>query len=86
MGHPGTPLPVPDPGPRAITLDEYLALTPEKLELWEGYLIEPPDHHEARRALLALLMTNLGLVEVVRLAPRTRWIEALSRAYGTDAG
>ena len=80
------PFPVPDLGPSPITVHEHEALTPEKLELWSGYLIEPADRPEARRALLALLMTNLGLVEVVRLAPRRRWIEALARAYGPDAG
>jgi hypothetical protein len=82
MADPRPPLPVPDLEPRPITADEYMAHTPEKLELWSGYLIHPPEDHEARRALLALLMTNLGLLDAVRLAPRRRWIEALARAYG----
>lgn len=82
MAEPRPPLPVPDLEPRPITMDEYFAHTPEKLELWSGYLIQPPEDADARRALLALLMMNLGLMEVVRLAPRRRWIEALARAYG----
>ena len=86
MPDPVPPLPVPDLEPRAISMDEYFAHTPEKLELWSGYLIHPPEDLEARRALLALLLTNLGLVEVVRLAPRRRWIEALARAYGPHEG
>lgn len=86
MAEPLPPLPVPDLGPRPITMDEYMAHTPEKLELWSGYLIHPPEDPDARRALLALLLTNLGLVDVVRLAPRRRWIEALAQAFGPHAG
>ena len=62
-------------------MDEYFAHTPEKLELWSGYLVHPPEDHDARRALTVLLMTNLGLVEVVRLAPRHRWLEAPARVH-----
>ncbi len=36
-------LPVPDLDPRPITLEENLALTPEKLELVSGYLIDGPN-------------------------------------------
>ena len=75
---------LPDPGldPRPITLDEYHAFTPEKLELLSGYLIAPPDWPNERRQLLALLLVNMGLVEAVKLAPEARWREALERAYG----
>lgn len=38
--------PVPDLEPRPITFDHYLALTPEKLELVEGYLIDGPNRVE----------------------------------------
>ena len=77
-------LPVPDLEPRQLGTDEYIAHTPEKLEHWSGYLIDPPQDPHGRRA--ALLMTNLGLLDVVRLAPRRRWIEALARAYGPHEG
>jgi hypothetical protein len=74
--------PVPDLEPRRITLDQYEALTPEKLELWEGYLIDGPDYPEQRRDLLLLLLVNEGLLEAVRLAPADRWRAALRQVYG----
>jgi len=74
-------LPVPELKPRAITLEEYHADAPEKVELLKGYLISPADDPEARRRLLRLLLVNVGLVEAVALAPEERWREALRRVY-----
>ena len=74
--------PVPDLEPRSITLDQYHAFTPEKLELWQGYLIDPPGYVEQRRNLLLLLLVNEGLLEAVRLAPPERWRAALRQVYG----
>lgn len=76
------PLPVPDLDPRAITFEEYVAFTSEKLELVSGYLIDPPQWKDSRRQLLALLLVNVGLVEAVKLAPDSRWRAALDRVYG----
>lgn len=74
----------PEPGleGRPVTLAEYRAFTPEKLELLSGYLIAPPEEPEERRRLLRLLLVNVGLVETLRLAPEARWREALDRAFG----
>ncbi len=85
MTEPNENLPVPDLDPRPITLEQYLALTPEKLELVSGFLIDGPEWPEPRDQLLALLLVNCGLVEVVKRAPRARWLEALDRAYGPRA-
>ncbi len=74
-------VPVPGPEPRPITLEEYQALTPEKLELFAGYLIDSKDRPEERRRLLALLLVNQGLEDAVRLAPESAWREALEKAY-----
>ncbi|MGH2355964.1 MAG: hypothetical protein ACRDI2_24030 [Chloroflexota bacterium] len=77
--------PVPDLEPRRITMDQYQALTPEKLELWQGYLIGPPDSPdsaEQRRNLLSLLLVNEGLLQAIRLAPPERWRDAVRRVYG----
>lgn len=75
--------PAPALGPQPINIEQYEALTPEKLELWEGYLIHGPDEHTARRDLLLLLLTNEGLEATVRLAPVERWHEALRSVYGS---
>jgi hypothetical protein len=72
------PLPGLEPAP--IAMEQYELLTPEKLELWQGYLISGPDHHESRRNLLSLLLVNEGIREAVRLAPVELWQEALGRA------
>ena len=79
-------LPIPDLEPRRLTLDEYTELTPEKLELVGGYLIDDRDWPEPRLRLLSALLANTGLVKVVKMAPRERWLEALVRAYGEPAG
>jgi hypothetical protein len=75
------PRPVPDLGPKPISMDEYYAFTPEKIELLEGFLLYGPEDHEGRRDLLQLLLKNEGLQESVRLAPLELWQEALRRAY-----
>ena len=74
----------PTPGlePATITLDHYIYLAPEKLELVDGYLIEGPDEHIWRERLLALLLTNEGLLRAVQLAPESAWREALEQVYG----
>lgn len=77
-----TPRPVPDLEPRSISMDEYYAFTPEKLELLDGYLIGGPDDHDERRDLLLLLLVNEGLHAAVRLAPAQLWQEALRNVYG----
>jgi len=76
-------LPIPDLEPRAITLEEYHAHTPEKFELLEGYLFDTAAYPDARRRLLGLLLVNVGLLDAVRLAPEGGWREALQRVYGS---
>jgi hypothetical protein len=75
---------VPGLEPQRINLEQYMALTPEKLELIEGYLIAPPDWRDERQDLLLLLLTNEGLEAAVRLAPAERWREAIRKVYGED--
>jgi hypothetical protein len=60
---------------------QYLAFTPEKLELLGGYLIDGADWHEQRRDLLQLLLTNEGLAAAVRLAPEAAWREVLTLVF-----
>ncbi len=74
--------PVPDVEPKPITCEDYFSLTPEKLELVDGFLIEPPYRHRARLNLLRLLLTNVGLARALQLAPPDRWQEAFRRVYG----
>ncbi|GJL52633.1 MAG: hypothetical protein NPIRA01_38600 [Nitrospirales bacterium] len=70
-------LPIPDLEGRPLTKAEYYALTPEKLELFEGYLITDADDEGLRKKLLLALFLNEGLLNVVKLAPREKWEEAL---------
>lgn len=76
-------LPVPDLEPHRLTLDEYHTCTVEHLELLDGYLCDGPPPSERRRELLHLLLLNVGLLEVVRLAPEERWREAMRQIYGS---
>ncbi|HIE50757.1 MAG TPA: hypothetical protein EYP85_03280 [Armatimonadetes bacterium] len=78
-------LPVPDLEPQPITFEEFMELVPEKFELVSGYLFDPPHNHKWRERLLAILLTNEGLLRTVRLAPLARWQEALKQVYGESA-
>ena len=70
---------VPGLDPRPVTMEEYHAYAPEKVELLDGYVFEPA---ETRRRALRLLLANMGLLEAVKLVPGERWREALQRVYG----
>jgi len=74
--------PVPDLEGRRLTSEEYHALTPERLELVEGYLCGGAYDHKLRLDLLRALAINEGLLRLVRLAPPGSWREALRRTYG----
>lgn len=74
---------VPDLEPRRITMDEYYAYAPEKVELLDGYVFGCGDYPEIGQKTLLVLLTNMGLVEAVRLVPEARWREALERVYGS---
>src|SRR5262245_37747538 len=68
---------VPGIGPRPINYNDYVWGTPEKIEMFGGYLLMPEDEPESRERLLLLLMINAGLSRVLRFAPREAWQEAL---------
>jgi hypothetical protein len=73
--------PEPFCAPAPITLEQYCAYTPEKLELVRGYLIAGPESPEGRIDLLAVLLRNCGLEVAVRLADPAEWREALERQF-----
>ena len=77
-------LPIPNLEARPITAEQYHAHTPEKFELWGGYLFHAAADPDARRRLLGLLLVNVGLLEAVRLVSEERWREALERVYGSE--
>lgn len=70
------------PWPQPLTLEQYEALTPEKLEIVDGYLIDGPGESEARTKLLAALLLNCGLEAAVDLAHWRDWKEALEARWG----
>lgn len=74
-------LPVPDLEPQPITSKDYFNCTPEKLELFSGFLVNQPKDNYWRDLLLSLLLKNQGLLRVVRLAPKYLWEQALSQGY-----
>ena len=71
---------VPGLDPRPVTMAEYHAYAPERVELLGGYVFEPA---EARRRALRLLLVNTGLLEAVKLVPAERWREAIQQVYGS---
>jgi hypothetical protein len=77
-------LPEPRRWPQPITADQHRVLTPEKLELIEGYVVDGPEDNSARLKLLSLLLTNCGLEEAVLLASPEDWRSSLERSYLLD--
>jgi len=70
---------MPDLEPSPITGETFLELTPEKFELVDGYLFRGPHMHRERKRLLAILLTNEGLIRAVQLAPLERWEAAIDQ-------
>jgi hypothetical protein len=70
-----TPFPQPQCDRAPITSDQYLELTPEKLELWNGFY----DYggQDFTGFYLAML-TNMGLREAVRHVPISLWLQAIA--------
>lgn len=57
-----------------LDFDDYERYTPEKFEYFDGYIF---GNKITASKLLALLMTNLGIETVIKLAPREVWLKAL---------
>ena len=74
---------VPGLEPRPLTMEEYHEYAPEKVELLGGYVFGDPDWPEIGRKTLLVVLTNMGLVEAVKMVPEDLWREALVRAYGS---
>jgi len=76
--------PTPELEPAPISFDHYVYLVPEEIEFADGYLMDGPDDHIWRERLLALLLTNEGLLRAVQLAPESAWRAALAQVYGEE--
>jgi len=61
---------MPAPWGRRLTIDEFVANSPEKLELIDGRI-------PGAEKLVLLLLTSLGLRRAVNLVGRDRWKQAL---------
>jgi hypothetical protein len=70
---PKPPLPQPDRTP--ITLEQYKAYTPEKLELMHGFY-DYGDPDDFKGFYLAIL-TNMGLRAAVSHVPIAQWLAAI---------
>lgn len=77
------PLPEPRPWERPITLEEYEAFVPDRIDLVEGYLVDGPDAPERRLALLALLVANCGLEAAISAAHRDDLRNAVEATHGS---
>jgi hypothetical protein len=67
-------LPQPQLAPTGMTFEQYIAHTPEKLELWDGFY--GYGGQDLTGFHLAVL-TNMGLLAAVREVPFALWIEAI---------
>jgi hypothetical protein len=67
-------LPQPQLAPTGMTLEQYMAYTPEKLELWDGF------YDYGRQDLTGFhlaVLTNMGLLAAVREVPLALLLEAI---------
>ncbi|MBD2458846.1 hypothetical protein H6G80_32910 [Nostoc sp. FACHB-87] len=74
MTNPQAPLPQPQLEPAGITFDQYAEFTPEKLELWNGYL---GYGGQDQLGFHLAVLRNMGLLTAVRHTQLSLWIEAL---------
>ncbi len=75
-------LPQPQLEPTGITLEQYMAYTPEKLELWNGFY----DYggQDLTGFHLAVL-TNMGLRAAVREVPLVLLLEAIQEVVSQNS-
>ncbi|OUL23996.1 hypothetical protein BV378_20420 [Nostoc sp. RF31YmG] len=70
------PLPQPQLEKAGITFEQYVEFTPEKLELWDGYLGYGGQN---QLGFHLAVLRNMGLLTAVRHTELSLWIEALDR-------
>jgi len=70
MAERGGPAPAPDVMGRPVTVEEFTAFAPEKLELSEGRI-------PGGEKLVLVLLTSLGLRRVAALVGREAWLRAV---------
>ncbi|WP_427157165.1 hypothetical protein ACQFX9_17150 [Aliinostoc sp. HNIBRCY26] len=70
------PLPQPQLEPAGITFEQYEEFTPEKLELWNGYL---GYGGQDQLGFHLAVLRNMGLLTAVHHTQLSLWIEALER-------
>ncbi|PAX56982.1 hypothetical protein [Brunnivagina elsteri] len=68
------PLPQPQLQPAGITFDQYVEFTPEKLELWDGYLGYGGQN---QLGFHLAVLTNMGLLSAIRHTNLSLWVETL---------
>ena len=68
------PLPQPQLQPTGITSDQYDEFTPEKLELWDGYLGYGGQN---QLGFHLVVLINMGLLSAIRHTNLSLWVEAL---------
>lgn len=68
------PLPQPQLEPSGITFEQYSEFTPQKLELWSGYLGYGGQNN---LGFHLSVLTNMGLLTAVQNTNLSLWIEAL---------
>jgi hypothetical protein len=70
------PLPQPELEKAGITFEQYEEFTPEKLELWDGYLGYGGQN---QLGFHLAVLRNMGLLTAIRHTELSLWIEALNR-------
>ncbi|RCJ41952.1 hypothetical protein A6769_38505 [Nostoc punctiforme NIES-2108] len=70
------PLPQPELERAGITFEQYEEFTPEKLELWDGYLRYGGQN---QLGFHLVVLRNMGLLTAVSHTQLSLWIEALDR-------
>lgn len=68
------PLPQPQSDRTPITLEQYEAYTPEKLELWDGFY--DYGYPEDFKGFYLAILTNMGLRAAVSHVPIAQWLAA----------
>ena len=75
MTNPQPLLPQPELERAGITFEQYEEFTPEKLELWDGYLGYGGQN---QLGFHLAVLRNMGLLTAIRHTELSLWIEALN--------
>ncbi len=77
-------MPQPELESKKITLEQYHAYSPEKIELIDGLYGFCYYKEEIIKGFYLAMLTNMGLKKAIRYLPLSSWLEAIQTIASND--